>query len=81
MVADEWYAKPAGVDQVGQNYYLPGTESLPATLATPWPVCRFTSFNPNTVTDAQLTVNGLPCILFSSKGATTSTAGRKKKHG
>jgi len=60
---DEWYSVPAGVDQVGGNYFLPGTESLPATLAAPWPTCRFRSFNPNTVTDAQLTVNGLPCIL------------------
>jgi membrane peptidoglycan carboxypeptidase len=60
---DQWYAVPAGVDQVGQNYFLPGTESLPPTLAGLWPVCRFSSFNPYTVTDAQLTVNGLPCVL------------------
>ena len=60
---DEWYAIPGGVDQVGGNFYLPGTESLPATLAAPWPTCRFTNFNPYTVTDAQLTVNGLPCVL------------------
>ena len=60
---DQWYTKPNGVDQVGQNYFLPGTESLPATLATSWPTCRFRSFNPNTVTDAMLTVNGLPCVL------------------
>src|SRR5438094_545522 len=60
---DQWYGVPAGVDQVGQNYFLPGTESLPATLAGSWPVCRFRSFNPYTVTDAQLTVNGLPCVL------------------
>jgi len=79
---DEWYAKPAGVDQVGQNFYLPGTEQLPATLAGPWPVCRFTTFNPNTVTDAQLTVNGLPCILSSSAaGASSHSATRKKRHG
>jgi membrane peptidoglycan carboxypeptidase len=60
---DEWYGKPAGVDQVGQNYYLPGTQSLQPTLAASWPTCRFRSFNPYTVTDAQLTVNGLPCVL------------------
>src|SRR2546428_790458 len=54
---------PAGVNQIGQNYFLPGTQSLPATLAGRWPVCRFRSFNPYTVTDAQLTVNGLPCVL------------------
>ena len=60
---DQWYGVPAGVDQVGQNYFLPGTESLPATLAGSWPVCRFRSFNPYTITDAQLTVNGLPCVL------------------
>ncbi|MDQ6712548.1 MAG: transglycosylase domain-containing protein [Candidatus Dormibacteraeota bacterium] len=63
---DQWYPVPAGIDQVGGNYYLPGTEYLPATLASPWPTCRFTSFNPYTVTDAQLTVNGLPCVLASA---------------
>jgi membrane carboxypeptidase/penicillin-binding protein PbpC len=62
---DAWYAMPSGVDQLGQNYFLPGTESLASTLATPWPACRFRSFNPLTVTDAMLTVNGLPCILAS----------------
>ena len=60
---DEWYGVPSGVDQVGQNYFLPGTEYLPSTLATPWPTCRFRSFDPYTATDAQLTVNGLPCVL------------------
>jgi hypothetical protein len=60
---DQWYAVPGGVDQVGGNYFLPGTEYLPSTLAGPWPTCRFQNFNPYTVTDAQLTVNGLPCVL------------------
>ena len=60
---DEWYDVPDGVDQVGQNYFLPGTQSLPPTLASSWPTCRFRSFDPNTVTDAMLTVNGLPCVL------------------
>src|SRR5437764_1620547 len=73
---DEWFGKPVGVDQVGQNYYLPGTESLPSTLAGPWPVCRFRSFDPRTVTDAQLTVNGLPCVIYSGSG--TSTSGKRR---
>src|SRR2546423_2825006 len=60
---DAWYGVPSGVDQVGQNYFLPGTESLPSTLAARWPTCRFRSFDPHTVTDAMLTVNGLPCVL------------------
>jgi membrane peptidoglycan carboxypeptidase len=73
---DEWYAMPAGVDRVGQNYFLPGTESLPPTLASPWPTCRFRSFNPNTVTDAQLIVNGLPCILsYVPRGVLAGTSG------
>jgi membrane peptidoglycan carboxypeptidase len=81
---DEWYARPAGVDQIGQNYYLPGTQYLPATLAGPWPTCRFTaaSFNPYTATDAQLTVNGLPCVLYSSprgKASTTSSGKNKRR--
>jgi len=60
---NQWYPVPAGVTQIGQNYFLPGTENLRPTLAGPWPVCRFQSFNPYTVTDPQLTVNGLPCVL------------------
>jgi membrane carboxypeptidase/penicillin-binding protein len=60
---DEWYGVPSGVDQIGQNYFLPGTQSLPPTLAMAWPTCRFTSFNPYTATDEMLTVNGLPCVL------------------
>jgi membrane peptidoglycan carboxypeptidase len=76
---DEWLAKPVGVDQVGQNYYLPGTTYLPPTLAGAWPVCRFGSlFNPRTLTDAQLTVNGLPCVIYSGRG-TTTTASKKRK--
>ena len=73
---DEWYGVPAGVDQVGSNYYLPGTESLPPTLAAPWPVCRFGSYNPYTITDAQLIVNGLPCILgYTPRGLNAGTGG------
>jgi len=60
---DQWYQVPDGVDQVGGNYYLPGTESLPGNLAQPWPVCRFRAYNPYTLTDAAQTVNGLPCVL------------------
>jgi membrane peptidoglycan carboxypeptidase len=80
---DQWYQVPAGVDAVGGNYYLPGTEYLPPTLASAWPVCRFRSpFNPNTLTDAQLTVNGLPCVIYSAaSGSTSSTRGRKPKPG
>jgi membrane peptidoglycan carboxypeptidase len=63
---DEWYAMPDGLTQIGENYFLPGTESLPSTLAGPWPTCPFQSFDPRTLTDAQLTVNGVPCILYSA---------------
>src|SRR5947208_6596244 len=76
---DEWFGMPPGLDQVGQNYYLPGTEYLPASLAGPWPTCRFTSFNPRTVTDAQLTVNGLPCVIYSGRGATTSPTKKRRR--
>ncbi|HET9847511.1 MAG TPA: transglycosylase domain-containing protein [Candidatus Dormibacteraeota bacterium] len=73
---DEWYAKPDGVDAVGGNYYLPGTEAAPAVLASSWPVCRFRNYNPYTLTDAQLTVNGLPCILgYTPAGLQAGTSG------
>jgi 1A family penicillin-binding protein len=73
---DSWFAPPGGLTQIGQNYYLPGTERLAPILASPWPVCRFRSFNPYTVTQAQLTVNGLPCVLNSP----SSSPRAKKKH-
>ena len=73
---DEWYAKPDGVDVVGSNYYLPGTEAAPPVLAASWPVCRFRNYNPYTLTDAQLTVNGLPCILgYMPAGVLAGTSG------
>jgi membrane peptidoglycan carboxypeptidase len=73
---DEWYATPAGLDQLGSNYFLPGTESLPATLAQRWPTCRFRNYNPYTLTDAQLVVNGLPCILtYTPRGVVAGTSG------
>ena len=82
---DEWYGVPAGVDQVGGNYFLPGTENLPPVLAQAWPTCRFTSFNPYTITDAQLMVNGVPCVLNGYKGAgapgTGAGTGKRKKRG
>ncbi|TMC28911.1 MAG: penicillin-binding protein [Chloroflexi bacterium] len=73
---DEWFGVPAGVDQVGGNYYLPGTESLPPTLARSWPTCRFRSFNPYTISDAQLIVDGLPCTLgYIPRGVLAGTSG------
>src|SRR3989440_5836213 len=57
---DQWLGVPAGLDQVGGNFFLPGTESLPPTLAGPRPTRPFRPFNPNHHTDAQLQVNGPP---------------------
>jgi membrane peptidoglycan carboxypeptidase len=73
---DEWYAKPDGVDAIGGNYYLAGTESLPPVIGGPWPVCRFRNYNPYTLTDAQLIVNGLPCILgYTPRDVLAGTSG------
>ena len=47
----------------GEKSDIPGTESLPRTLAQPWPVCRFRAYNPYTLSDAAQTVNGVPCVL------------------
>jgi membrane peptidoglycan carboxypeptidase len=60
---DQWYAMPAGVHQVGGNYYLPGTENLRPVLAQPWPACPFGRYNPYDLTYAQLLVGGVPCVL------------------
>ncbi len=65
---DQWYSPPAGIHQVGDNYFLPGTESLPPTLAQPWPVCHLpANFNPYTLTSAQTVVDGVPCIMNAPK--------------
>lgn len=62
-VPNEWYPMPSGVDQVGSDYFLPGTENLPATLAHPWPVCPFFSYDPNQLTWSSISVEGVPCTL------------------
>ena len=61
---DEWYPVPAGIHAVGGNYFLPGTESLPTTLAKPWPQCKLpANYNPYVLTAAQTIVDGVPCII------------------
>ncbi len=62
-IPDEWYGIPAGVDQVGGNYFLPGTEQVAGKLASSWPRCRFWHYDPRYLTDAQLIVDGVPCVL------------------
>jgi membrane peptidoglycan carboxypeptidase len=59
---DQWYAKPAGVHQVGDNYFLPGTENV-RSLVLGWPTCRFGSYNPYNLTYADTLVDGVPCVL------------------
>jgi membrane peptidoglycan carboxypeptidase len=61
---DEWYQVPAGVHQVGANFFLPGTENLPPTLAQPWPQCKLpANYNPYALTYAQLIVDGVRCVV------------------
>jgi 1A family penicillin-binding protein len=59
---DQWYAKPAGVHQVGVNYFLPGTENVRSQVLA-WPTCRFGSYNPYNLTYANTLVDGVPCVL------------------
>jgi len=59
---DQWYTKPAGVHQVGDNYFLPGTENVRSQVLG-WPVCRFGSYNPYNLTYADTLVDGVPCVL------------------
>jgi membrane peptidoglycan carboxypeptidase len=59
---DQWYAKPAGVHQVGANYFLPGTENVRSTVLG-WPTCGFRSYNPYNLTYADTLVDGVPCVL------------------
>jgi 1A family penicillin-binding protein len=59
---DQWYAKPAGVHQIGDNYFLPGTENVRSTVLG-WPTCGFRSYNPYNLTYADTLVDGVPCVL------------------
>ena len=59
---DQWYAKPAGVHQIGDNYFLPGTENVRSTVLG-WPVCPFGSYNPYGLSWADTLVGGVPCVL------------------
>jgi membrane peptidoglycan carboxypeptidase len=69
---DEWYPVPAGVTPSGGNYFLNGTQSLPPTLAQPWPQCKLpANYNPYTLTYAQLIVDGVRCIVNAPKPAPT----------
>jgi membrane peptidoglycan carboxypeptidase len=60
---DTWYQPPADLQSAGNDYFLPGTQVLPSTLAQPWPICRFGSYNPYALTYAALLVDGVPCTL------------------
>jgi membrane peptidoglycan carboxypeptidase len=72
---DEWYSVPAGIHQVGENYFLPGTESLPPTLSQAWPQCKLpANYNPKSLTYAQLIVDGVYCVLNAPKPATPPPA-------
>ena len=65
---DEWYAVPAGLHQVGQDFFLPGTENLPRTLAQPWPQCKLpANYNPYSLSYSQITVDGVYCIVNAPK--------------
>jgi membrane peptidoglycan carboxypeptidase len=59
---DQWYAKPAGVHQIGDNYFLPGTENVRSQVLG-WPTCRLGSYNPYNLTYAATLVDGVPCTL------------------
>ncbi len=68
---DQWYAKPAGVHQIGGNYFLPGTENVRSTVLG-WPTCGFRSYNPYNLTYADTLVDGVPCVLGGGVRAITT---------
>ena len=70
---DQWYAKPAGVHQVGANYFLPGTEYVRSTVLG-WPTCRFGSYNPYNLSYADTLVDGVPCVLGGGARVITTKA-------
>ena len=62
---DQWYKMPAGVHQVGGNYFLPGTENVRSQVLG-WPVCRFGRYNPYGLSWADTLIDGVPCVLGGS---------------
>src|SRR5438067_1260194 len=74
---DQWYQKPAGVHQVGGNYFLPGTENVRSQVLG-WPVCRFGRYNPYGLSWADTLIDGVPCVLGGSgpKAAPPKTTSR-----
>jgi membrane peptidoglycan carboxypeptidase len=62
-VPDEWYQPPAELQQVGEDFFLSGTQSLPAILAAAWPACRFGAYSPYTLRYSDILVDGVPCTL------------------
>jgi membrane peptidoglycan carboxypeptidase len=73
-VPNQWYAKPAGLQQIGDNYFLPGTENLPSPVLG-WPVCQFGSYNPYDLTYADTLVDGVPCVLGGYSPRRTTSRG------
>jgi membrane peptidoglycan carboxypeptidase len=59
---NQWYAKPAGLDQIGDNYFLPGTENIKSPVLS-WPACHLGRYNPYNLTYADILVDGVPCTL------------------
>jgi len=74
-VPNQWYAAPDGVDQVGGNYFLPGTEHLAPVLAGPWPACPFSRYDPNQLTWSNIMVAGVPCTLGTSPSRSFNPSG------
>ena len=74
---DQWYKMPAGVHQVGGNYFLPGTENVRSQVLG-WPVCRFGRYNPYGLSWADTLIDGVPCVLGGSgpKAAPPKTTSR-----
>ncbi|HEX3630236.1 MAG TPA: penicillin-binding transpeptidase domain-containing protein, partial [Candidatus Dormibacteraeota bacterium] len=62
---DQWYAQPSGLDKIGDNVFLPGTENVKSPVLG-WPTCRFGSYNPYNLTYADTLVDGVPCVLGSA---------------
>ena len=62
---DQWYTMPAGLNKVGDNYFLPGTENVRSQVLG-WPVCRFGRYNPYGLSWADTLIGGVPCVLGGS---------------
>jgi len=64
-VPDSWLSVPSGLDQAGNDDFLPGTEFVAPVLAQAWPACPNQNYDPKTTSWSSITMDGVPCAIVT----------------